>query len=643
VVQETGVLTGRRRAVDSTILADAVATQDTITQLIAAIRRAGRVVPGAAGQIAELCTAHDYSGPGKPQIDWDDPQAKDALVSALVNDAHALLAVLDGRDLDESGASALGLLALVAGQDVEPAEGSDGTDGRWRIARKVARDRVISVVDPDARHTRKSPENRRDGYRAHVAACPETGIITGEELTRAAGEENSDAAVATALLATGDSPAEVYGDSAYGTGDLRAALEEAGHTAVIKPRPLKPAVEGGFTLDDFSVDEAAGTVACPAGVIRRISARRIVTFGAACRGCPLRSRCTADKHGRALNLHPRDALLRAARHDWAARPGLREDYKKFRPQHRTGHLPGRQPGWAAPQTPLPRHRPQQRLAQEPHRRPQPAQPHCPWPGPPERNLGTGLTAWHPSPGPLGQPARPARLAETARATTQPTPGGLAYCRIDGLAAALPHPDHPLFRALLAGPGLVRSVGLELELQKPDPRCLDLDGVDGVSREVARRLHLPQQFDGRLRVEVGGIALELGLSGDPVLAEPVAEVRRVAVAPAKRQKPLWPVKHGSVAGEARSARSAACTLFCAHQGRVVVLGHRGVLQQNEASLSLVDDGLPRQLGHQSDLRIGQTVPNSLASGPHGSSDPPSNRYGGPMPDPWGKAWRRTGRS
>jgi Transposase domain (DUF772)/Transposase DDE domain len=332
VVQETGVLTGRRRrAVDSTILADAVATQDTITQLIAAIRRAARVVPGAAGQIAELCTGHDYSSAGKPQIDWDDPQAKEALVSALVNDAHALLAALDDGELDEQAASALGLLALVAGQDVEPAEGSDGTDGRWRIARKVARDRVISVVDPDARHTRKSPENRRDGYRAHIAACPETGIITSEELTRAAGEENSDAATASRLLDAEGLPAEVYGDSAYGTGDLRAALEEAGHTAVIKPRPLKPAVEGGFTVDDFTADENAGTVTCPAGVIRHISARRIVTFGAACRGCPLRTRCTADKHGRALNLHPRDALLRAARHDWAARPGLREDYKKFRP------------------------------------------------------------------------------------------------------------------------------------------------------------------------------------------------------------------------------------------------------------------------------------------------------------------------
>jgi hypothetical protein len=288
-------------------------------------------VPGAAGRIAELCTGHDYSAPGKPQIDWDDPQAKDALVSALVNDANALLAVLEDRDLDEPGTSAVALLALVAGQDVEPAEGSDGTDGRWRIARKVAGDRVISTVDPEARHTRKSPENRRDGYRAHVAACPETGIITGEELTRAAGEENSDAAVAAALLAAGDRPAEVFGDSAYGTGDLRAALDEAGHTAVIKPKPLKPAVEGGFTLDDFGVDESAGTVTCPAGITRRITARRTVTFGAACRGCPLRARCTANKTGRALILHPRDALLRAARRDWAARPRLREDYRKYRP------------------------------------------------------------------------------------------------------------------------------------------------------------------------------------------------------------------------------------------------------------------------------------------------------------------------
>ncbi|HEY1617813.1 MAG TPA: IS1182 family transposase [Streptosporangiaceae bacterium] len=331
VVAETGVLKGRRRAVDSTILADAVATQDTITQLIAAVRRVGRVVPGAAERIAAVCTGHDYSQPGKPRIDWDDPAARDALVSALVTDANALVAVFAGAELGGQAASAVALLALVAGQDVEPAEGSDGTDGRWRIARKVADDRVISVNDPDARHTRKSPESRRDGYRAHVVACPETGIITGAELTRAAGPRNSDAAVAAQLIAGEDGPAQVYGDSAYGTGDLRAALAGAGHTAVIKPGPLKPPVPGGLTVDDFIVDEAAGTATCPAGVTRRITARRSVTFGAACRSCPLRARCTTARDGRSLTLHPRDALLRAARRDWATQPDLRAGYRKYRP------------------------------------------------------------------------------------------------------------------------------------------------------------------------------------------------------------------------------------------------------------------------------------------------------------------------
>src|SRR5919199_1050484 len=172
VVEATGVLRGRhRRAVDSTILADAVATQDTITQLISQIRRVGRVVPGAAEQITVVCTGYDYTRPGKPDIDWDEPAAQ-----------------------------AVALLALIAGQDVEPAEGSDGTDGRWRIARKVAEDRIVSTVDPDARHTRKSPEARRDGYRAHVAVEPDTGIITDEELTKAAGTDNCDPAVAQRFL-----------------------------------------------------------------------------------------------------------------------------------------------------------------------------------------------------------------------------------------------------------------------------------------------------------------------------------------------------------------------------------------------------------------------------------------------------------
>jgi hypothetical protein len=332
VVEQTRILRGhRKRAVDSTILADAVATQDTITQLISAVRRVMREVPGAAELVTVVCTGHDYSQPGKPVIDWDEPGARDALVSALVNDANALVEALDGVEVDERAQAALALLALVAGQDVEPAEGSDGTDGRWRIARKVARDRVVSTVDPEARHTRKSPENRRDGYRAHVAAEPETGIITDERLTQAAGADNSDPAVAEEFLDAEDDTREWYGDSAYGTGDLRGAITDAGHDAVIKPMPLRAPVEGGFTVDDFTVDERAGTVTCPNNITRPISRTRVATFGVLCRDCPLRSQCTTSKTGRKIVLHQRDDLLRQARRDWADKPEPRERYRKFRP------------------------------------------------------------------------------------------------------------------------------------------------------------------------------------------------------------------------------------------------------------------------------------------------------------------------
>jgi hypothetical protein len=90
-------------------------------------------------------------------------------------------------------------------------------------------------------------------------------------------------------------------------------------------------VDGGFTRDDFTVDEAAGTATCPNGVIRLITAGRAVIFGAACRGCPLRARCTTIKTGRALQLHPRAAELRQARRDWRDDEHLRDTCRRHRP------------------------------------------------------------------------------------------------------------------------------------------------------------------------------------------------------------------------------------------------------------------------------------------------------------------------
>lgn len=370
VVAATGILKGRRRrVVDSTILADAVATQDTVTQLIAAMRRVLRQVPGAAGLIARECAGFDYARGRRPVIDWSDPQAAEELVSALVNDADAVVAALTDAELDEDAAAALALLAATAGQDVEPAEGSDGTDGRWRIAEKTAEGRMVSQVDPEARHARKNRHSLVDGgYRTHLAAEPSTGIITDEDLTMAAGEDTSDAAAAARFAAaehgqdgpgqdagagqdapggaretrgaggpdagggTGD-PGTLtwYGDSAYGTGELRAAIAAAGDAAVIKPKSLKQAVQGGFSTDDFTIDHAARTAACPAGVTRGVTGSGRVYFGAACAGCPLRARCTTSKTGRTLHLTPHDQLLRQARRDWAQDPALRRDYRATRP------------------------------------------------------------------------------------------------------------------------------------------------------------------------------------------------------------------------------------------------------------------------------------------------------------------------
>jgi IS5 family transposase len=331
VVAATGVLAGKtRRALDSTILDDAVATQDTVTQLIGAIRRVRREVPGAAEVIAAHCTAHDYDDPGKPKIAWNDESAREQLVDALVGDAHRLLGHLPEAELDPKAADAVALLALIAGQDVEPVEGSDGTDGRWRIAQRVASDRVISTVDPDARHAHKTVHRRQDGFKAHIAIEPDTGIITDCALTKASGVGSGDAAVGIELLAGESEPVRVLADSAYGSGELRAELVAGGHLDVVKPAPTRSAVPGGFTVDDFVVDHAARTATCPAGLTRNISRTGLATFGVACRGCPLRQRCTTRADGKSLKVAGHDALQRAARARFR-NPNWHNEYRQHRP------------------------------------------------------------------------------------------------------------------------------------------------------------------------------------------------------------------------------------------------------------------------------------------------------------------------
>ena len=325
VMNSSGVIAGKaRRALDSTVLDDVLARQDTIDLLATQIRRVRRLIPELAG----VWVREENLAGGRPLCDWDDPDDIDRVISELVDDAYELVwAVEDLTDaglvLTEVQADAVALLALVAGQDVEPGD----SPGQWRIATRTARDRIISVIDPEARHTHKTAHAYRDGYKAHVAVEPETGLVTDCDLT--AGNV-ADGQAAPALVDQEPEGTEILADSAYGTGELRDHLKTTGKNATIKPPPLPTAVEGGFTLDDFDIDTQSATVTCPAGVTVTISRSRRATFGRNCKTCPLRARCTTATKGRVIVVHPHHDLLNQARRQ-ATTDDFDAVYRRWRP------------------------------------------------------------------------------------------------------------------------------------------------------------------------------------------------------------------------------------------------------------------------------------------------------------------------
>ncbi len=322
VIAASGAIANKtRRALDSTVLDDAVTRQDTITMLVTQIRRVRRLIP----ELSSVWVREHNLDAGRPPCDWEDPADIERLVTELVDDANELVwAVQDlGLDLSESQADAVALLALVAGQDVEPGEGP----GQWRIAQRTAPDRVVSTVDPESRHTHKTSHAYRDGFKAHVATEPETGLVTDCELTPG---NTADGDAAPGLIDDEPEGTEVLGDSAYGTGEFRDHLEATAKTAVIKPPPLRSAVPGGFDLDDFEIDEKDRTVTCPAGVVVALSTKGQARFGSNCKACPLRPQCTTAKAGRVIVLHPHHRHLAAARAQ-ARTDDFDAVYRRWRP------------------------------------------------------------------------------------------------------------------------------------------------------------------------------------------------------------------------------------------------------------------------------------------------------------------------
>jgi hypothetical protein len=383
-VAKAAGLVGRKRVLDSTPIYDAVATMDTVTLVRSAIRGVLDAVD-AESRVelrAVLTRDDDYASAGKPACDWDDEVARLALVDALTGDGWALLDLLAGQVLGARLRDAAALLATVLGQDIEQAQ-----DGSFRIARRVAKDRVISTVDPETRHGHKSAARGFDGYKGHVGLDPDSEIITATTVTAGnVGDASAAETLIDELLDTDDADtghadtghadtghadtghadtghgsggedadrgdgqraACVYGDNAYGTGELHQRLEQAGIESRCKTQ--QPVAKGGlFAKDRFEVDLQRDTVRCPAGhttPIRRSSnGAGAASFWPYCTHCPLRQQCTTAPDGRTVSvgIHERqlaDARARQRDPDWVS------DYRATRPkvERKIAHLMRRRHG-----------------------------------------------------------------------------------------------------------------------------------------------------------------------------------------------------------------------------------------------------------------------------------------------------------
>ena len=306
--------------VDSSAILGAGAVQDTYTLLRKALSRVVRA--GQTRLPEELRPRLErYIDAKKPEIDWDDAEARREELGKLVADARIAIAALpevlpDGQDEEEAVRVQLAraLLEQVLAQDVE-----EGEDGKPQLRQGVTRERVPSLTDPDMRHGRKSAARKWSGYKQHVMTDPDTELVTAVAVSPASA---GDGSMLPELLAqqqeNGLSPSQVVGDQAYGGGALREALAEQGVEVVAKVAPISNGEF--FSKDKFTIDLEARTVRCPAGHTARIHGpirsglvQRVEYPAPLCAACPLRSQCVRGSGGRSITIAAYEAQRQRAR------------------------------------------------------------------------------------------------------------------------------------------------------------------------------------------------------------------------------------------------------------------------------------------------------------------------------------------
>jgi hypothetical protein len=336
---ELGMLEGTaEQIIDSTPMLGAAATQDTVRLVRHGVKKlidAVAAVDEEAGEQLADGVEFDYSRPNeKPDARWRVKAERERMLTRIAQDAErAVEAVEHAEGLldDERVAAAHGLLRELIGQDFEIDQ-----DGVPRLYRGTRQGRIISTVDTEMRHGRKSSQQLFDGYKLSAAATNSSEPLIIAVHVCPAGE--TDGPQAKHLIdgqPPGRQPDRILGDTAYGNGPVRAELAER-QVDVLAPVPEGKVEDDRLGKREFHIDMAAGTVTCPGGHTVPISISETGFRGAnfttaMCRGCPLKEQCCPGKSRRQIRLIEHEELLQAGRQ--ALRdPTISEHLRRTRPR-----------------------------------------------------------------------------------------------------------------------------------------------------------------------------------------------------------------------------------------------------------------------------------------------------------------------
>jgi Transposase domain (DUF772)/Transposase DDE domain len=340
LAEEIGLLEGSaEQIIDSTPMLGAAATQDTVRLVRHGVRKlldAVAALDEDAGRRLDDGLAFDYARPNdKPDCRWREKAERERMLTRVAQDAERALRAVEHADEllgDERVAEAHRFLRELIGQDFEADD-----DGVPRLYRGTRADRIISTVDVEMRHGRKSQHQRFDGYKLSASATNTSEpLITAVEVAPAGEQDGPQARPLIEAQPQARRPERILGDTAYGTGPVRADLA-AIDVEVLAPVPEAPGKDGRLAKRDFHVDLRAGTVTCPAGQRAAIrtepSGQRRASFAkAACDQCPLRSRCVAPGRGRRSILIAADEALLIAGRRALEDPHTAEHLRRTRPR-----------------------------------------------------------------------------------------------------------------------------------------------------------------------------------------------------------------------------------------------------------------------------------------------------------------------